>query len=375
MIVGDAHHRWFEEHRDRTDAAQRGPMRSAGRDPHCLMWRQQQVGVGRLDFGDAFECVFDLMQIVHVPEGDEVFALVEVCARTHGGVAPHLDVLGRGRAKRILGRTRRDGHEPNCKSRPMSTQEHDDVVRRSFARQTDLFVGEDSPFLVRRAEDLEWLGPLTPDLLVLDVACGAAHLAEEIAPLVRQVVGVDLTDELLELGAARLQDAQVRNVLLQSANAHALPFVDGSFDLVCCRAALHHIAEPATAVAEMVRVCRRGGTIALSDLVAPSVETRQAFDQLHQLIDPSHNRAMLAEELVALVPGEGVDFATSAGNVGRLPVDIAITEQSAHAAALATLQAEVDGGPRTGFEPAAQDGSFVVSFPTYRVRGVRRSDS
>ena len=139
-------------------------------------------------------------------------------------------------------------------------------------------------------------------MIVLEVACGAAQVAEEIAPQVRQVVGIDLTDALLELGTARLREREVRNVLLQSANAHALPFVDASFDLVCCRASLHHLGDPMAGVQEMVRVCRPGGRVALSDLVAPSAEVRDAFDQLHQLIDPSHRRAFVRDELPVLFP-------------------------------------------------------------------------
>src|SRR5438105_1154236 len=82
--------------------------------------------------------------------------------------------------------------------------DHDDVVRRSFRRQVGLFSGPDSPFVRRPTGTVDQLAPLTPDMLVLDVACGAAHAAEVVGPYVRQVVGVDLTVDLLELGAARL---------------------------------------------------------------------------------------------------------------------------------------------------------------------------
>ena len=105
--------------------------------------------------------------------------------------------------------------------------DHDDVVRASFSRQVGLFSGPDSPFVRRPAGTVEQLEPLDDDMLVLDVCCGAAHAAEVVAPRVRQVVGVDLTVSLLELGAARLAAAGVGNVLLQEGNAQALPFVAG----------------------------------------------------------------------------------------------------------------------------------------------------
>jgi len=82
-------------------------------------------------------------------------------------------------------------------------------------------------------------------------------------------MGIDLTVALLELGAARLAAANVRNVVLQEGNAEALPFVADSFDLVYCLAALHHIGDPVRAVEEMTRVCRPGGRVVLSDLITP----------------------------------------------------------------------------------------------------------
>src|SRR5437763_142841 len=96
---------------------------------------------------------------------------------------------------------------------------HDELVRRSFAQQVHLFEGESSPFAQRPRTTLSWLEPLDAQMLVLDVACGAAHASELAAPHVRQVVGIDLTRELLASGAARLRGAGIGNVLLQEGNA------------------------------------------------------------------------------------------------------------------------------------------------------------
>src|ERR1700677_5055594 len=114
----------------------------------------------------------------------------------------------------------------------------DEEVRQSFARQVALFSGTDSPFASRSSLSTRWVEPLEPDMIVLDVACGAGHVAEEIAPKVRQVVGLDLTSDLLRLGQERLKTNGLSNVLLQEGNAAELPFLNGSFDLVVCRSAL-----------------------------------------------------------------------------------------------------------------------------------------
>jgi SAM-dependent methyltransferase len=254
----------------------------------------------------------------------------------------------------------------------MSNSDHDDVVRRSFARQVSLFSGPDSPFAQRSTGTLSWIEPLEPDMIVLDVACGAAHAAEPVAAQVRQVVGVDLTPALLQVGAQRLQGQGVTNVLLQEANAESLPFVEESFDIVYCRSSLHHFADPNQAVAEMARVCRIDGRIVLLDIVPPSDDVREQFDHVHRLIDPSHVRSLLAGELAELVPG-GVDNLAYANLFSlRFPLEVALTDQSEEAEVLEILGAEMAAnGPPTGFEPAQEESGVVVSFVTCVVHGVR----
>ena len=243
----------------------------------------------------------------------------------------------------------------------MSPSAHDDTVRDSFRRQVDKFSGPDSPFAQRPPGSLSWVEPLDADLVVLEVACGAAHVAEEVAGHVRAVVGIDLTPELLALGAERLRDAGVRNVVLQEANGEALPFVHGTFDLVCCRGSLHHFGVPEAAVVEMVRVCRPGGRVVISDLVAPAPKVRDRFDHLHQLLDPSHRRAFVEAELPGLFPA-ATDLTYAETTTSRYPLDIAVTQQSDGDAVIAALRDELAGGAETGFAPSEDDGALVVAF-------------
>jgi len=243
----------------------------------------------------------------------------------------------------------------------MSSREHDDLVRTSFNRQVGLFSGLDSPFVRRPAGTVEQLAPLDDGMLVLDACCGAAHAAEVVAPAVRQVVGVDLTAGLLELGAARLAAAGVPNVLLQEGNAQALPFVTASFDLAYCFASLHHVGDPEAAVAELVRVVVPGGRVVLQDLVVPIPDARDRFDEVHRWLDPSHRRAHVEAELVALLPRDAT-LTSAATSESRFPISIAYTEQSDVDAAEAAFRAELAGGAVTGLEPRDDDGVLTVSF-------------
>ncbi|MGH8984153.1 MAG: class I SAM-dependent methyltransferase [Acidimicrobiia bacterium] len=257
----------------------------------------------------------------------------------------------------------------------MSPSEHDAVVRRSFEQQVGLFTGEDSPFAKRPASPLAWLEPLEDDMVVLDVACGAAHAAEQAALHVRQVVGVDLTPSLLAVGAERLRGAGIANVLLQQGNVAELPFVDASFDLVVCRGSLHHFPEPTQPVVEMARVCRPGGRVVVSDMVAPSAKVREAFDELHRRLDPSHVGVLLEAELVGLLRSTvgPLSYAVTSDPL-MLPVDQILTDAADRDAVMTALRSELAGGATTGFNPILEADRILVSFTTTVVHATRNLD-
>ena len=244
--------------------------------------------------------------------------------------------------------------------------ENAETIRRSFERQVELFSGPDSPFAAPANPSLAWIGPLDPSMIVLDVACGAAHASEPLAPHVRQVVGVDLTPALLQLGAERTRAAGIDNLLLQEGDAEALPFTDASFDVVCCRSSVHHFVNPQRAVDEMVRVTRPGGRVVLLDVVAPDDDCRDTYDDVHRLLDPSHVRALLDWELAGLLPDGGDALAYATRTTARLPVDLIFTEQADRAAVEDALAADLAGrGPRTGFAPEVDEsGRTTVAFTT-----------
>jgi SAM-dependent methyltransferase len=257
----------------------------------------------------------------------------------------------------------------------MTERRHNEMTQESFAKQVGLFRGETAVFARRSASAGTWLGSLDATMILLDVACGAGHAAEVVAAQVRQVVGLDLTRPLLDLGAARLDAAGVGNVLLQEGDAASLPFVGNSFDLVFCRSAVHHFPRPERVVAEMARVCRPGGRVVVSDMTAPSPAERQAFDNLHRRMDPSHVGALLERELMELLTSHvgTVTFTETAGPIA-LPIDHILTEAGDRAAVLGALRAELDGGPATGFHPTIDpddaDG-VLVSFSSTVLHAAR----
>jgi SAM-dependent methyltransferase len=97
---------------------------------------------------------------------------------------------------------------------------------------------------------------------VLDVACGPGNFTRGFAEATGDglVVGLDAAQTMLAL-AVRETDAA--NVAYVRGDACALPFADGSFDAICCFAALYLIERPMRALDEIARVLAPGGRVAL----------------------------------------------------------------------------------------------------------------
>lgn len=99
---------------------------------------------------------------------------------------------------------------------------------------------------------------------VLDIASGDGVLAELLAPHAHRYVCIDASPRVVTAARERLR--RYRNVEVQEADMHALPFADATFDLVVLMHALTYAAKPAVAVANAGRVLKPGGRLLLSSL-------------------------------------------------------------------------------------------------------------
>ncbi|GAB2808276.1 class I SAM-dependent methyltransferase [Actinocorallia aurea] len=101
-----------------------------------------------------------------------------------------------------------------------------------------------------------------PGDTVLDVAAGSGNAAIPAARTGARVVASDLTPELLAAGRKKA-DAEGLALEWREADAEALPFDDDSFDAVLSCVGVMFAPHHERAAAELLRVCRPGGTIAL----------------------------------------------------------------------------------------------------------------
>jgi SAM-dependent methyltransferase len=104
------------------------------------------------------------------------------------------------------------------------------------------------------------LDPL-PRGRVLDAACGTGRHARHLVDLGHEVLGIDLTPEMLNVAAARVPEAT-----FMEGDLRDIPAPDEHFDLAVCGLALAHLAELRAGVAELARVLKPGGRLVVSVL-------------------------------------------------------------------------------------------------------------
>ncbi|MGH3049932.1 MAG: class I SAM-dependent methyltransferase, partial [Gaiellaceae bacterium] len=136
-----------------------------------------------------------------------------------------------------------------------------------------------------------------PGLRVLDLGCRTGALTQYYAPG-NEVVGVDVDQDALERARERL------GIETHHADAEdSLPFGDASFDVVVMGEVLEHLADPAAAVVNVLRVLRPGGRFVGSVPNGFRLKNRLRFlrgtppdlDPTHlQLFSPAKLRALLA---------------------------------------------------------------------------------
>lgn len=174
--------------------------------------------------------------------------------------------------------------------------------RPALARAAKGLTGPGMAEEVRIARLLLGLGPRD---VVLDVACGPGNFSREFAKAVGDeglVVGIDASRTMLAQGVAELRSAGLANLALVRGDAENLPFRDGSFDAVCCFAALHLFADPFAGLDEMRGVLGPGGRIALMT----SVRRKLTLPPLKPVVERASGMRMFeSDEIVGALQERG----------------------------------------------------------------------
>jgi SAM-dependent methyltransferase len=125
------------------------------------------------------------------------------------------------------------------------------------------------------------LAPLS-GLALLDVGCGTGLALQLAAAEGARVSGLDAAEPMLDVARGRLPDADLR-----VGDVQELPFDDGTFDAVTAFNAVQYAAGPQAGVAELARVTRPGGRVAIGVWGPPDrCETEVVFARIRALAPP-----------------------------------------------------------------------------------------
>jgi SAM-dependent methyltransferase len=162
--------------------------------------------------------------------------------------------------------------------------------------------------------DFDRLG-LHPGDRVLDMGCGAGRHAFEMFRRGGDVIAFDQDgDELagvLDLLGAMREAGEVPDGAeadIKEGDALAMPFADEEFDRIVAAEVLEHIPDDRTAIAELVRVLRPGGTIAVTvPRWLPEKVCWALSDQYHE-VEGGHVRIYTGHDLVGKLTDAGLEF-------------------------------------------------------------------
>jgi ubiquinone/menaquinone biosynthesis C-methylase UbiE len=250
---------------------------------------------------------------------------------------------------------------------------HDDFIQTQFEPQAQAYL---TSAVHARGPDLDYARARIAAQVrardnALDVGCGAGHLAFIVASLFNHTVALDPSPRMLNTVATEATTRGLATLTTRQGQAAALPFVDGSFDLVCTRYSAHHWTALAEALVEMRRVLKPDGQLLVIDVLGdenPLVDSH--LQTIELLRDPSHVRDRTASEWRRALDAAG--FAIDDEPSWPLRLDFAawiarMRTPAVHVAALRALQSCAPLEVKTALA-YADDGSFTCTTGAFWAR-------
>ncbi len=119
---------------------------------------------------------------------------------------------------------------------------------------------------------------LVPEMVIADLGAGEGTLAQLLAKRAKKVIAVDNSEKMVEFGAALAKKHGFKNLEYRYGEIEDPPITASSVDLALLSQALHHATHPEKAIAAAHRILRKGGRIAILDLLQHQMEeTRELY--------------------------------------------------------------------------------------------------
>lgn len=252
--------------------------------------------------------------------------------------------------------------------------DHNDTVKQSFKIQAEKFAAyhmskaEYTDYLVRR------IGANGKEH-ALEVAAGTCICGRALAPYVKDITCLDLTEEMLVQGKKLAEESGIENISFQTGNAEELPYEAETFDLVITRLSLHHFTDPEKPFREMQRVLKKGGKLVVWDMEATEEALRDIDDKIEKMRDPSHTRILSREEFENLFQK---DFLLQCEETTLVPVnlhswmDLTDTPEDVRKEIVNLMNKELSGEDKTGFAPYLKEDQIMFNHRWLLMIGVKK---
>jgi ubiquinone/menaquinone biosynthesis C-methylase UbiE len=251
---------------------------------------------------------------------------------------------------------------------------HSNTIKQSFKKQAEKFAAyhiskaEYTDYLIKRigAKETEH---------ALEVAAGTCICGRALAPFVKDITCLDMTEEMLAQGKKLAGESQINNIYFQIGNAEELPYESETFDLVITRLSFHHFVSPKKPFQEMKRVLKKGGKLVVWDMEAAEEPLREINDKIEKMRDPSHTRILSREEFEKLFEK---DFALQCEETMLVPVklkkwmELTATTEDVQKEIIDLMKAELSEGSKTGFSPYIKDSQIIFDHRWLLLIGVKK---
>lgn len=153
-----------------------------------------------------------------------------------------------------------------------------EAVASDWDRMRTRHVGDDEveAAMLASVEDLA-IGQL------VDVGTGTGRVLEIFADRIDRGLGLDLSNQMLDLARSRLDELGLRHCSVRQGNAYDLGVDAGSTDVAVLHHVLHFLDDPATSIHEVARTLRPGGRLLIVDFASHSEESMRSDYAHHWL--------------------------------------------------------------------------------------------
>ncbi|RCX17164.1 excisionase family DNA binding protein [Anaerobacterium chartisolvens] len=118
--------------------------------------------------------------------------------------------------------------------------------------------------ILKKLLDMELL---KSDMTVVDLGAGDGYISISVAPRVKKVIAVDISQGMLKELEKKAFRENLKNIDTVLTDGGEISLEDSSVDMVCASMVLHHIEEPEASIEEMYRVIKPGGSVFVLDFV------------------------------------------------------------------------------------------------------------